>query len=336
MMTTSKSNSIFLEILEGSPWYRTIVLLQNGLIHATFDFFKEKEIYSVCLPITTGSVTSPMGLGSDSLPVEIDIFGVKQYLSDSMQFHLEYILRLVDQGVHYLMPSFRGEKTDKRHLAQFYHSESEIVGDLDKVVNLVNEYITYLTKYMLENYSDQISTVAGTTIHLEELIKLNGHIPRVSFEEAVELLEHEKDSNYFYYDVENDFLSITPAGEKYLIGYFNGAVWVTNFPYKSVPFYQKRTEDGKYAKNADLLMGIGETVGAGERCYDKIEVIKSMEDLNVDSNEYDWYMTMKEKKPIQTSGFGMGTERYLLWLLNHDDIRDVQPIPRVNGLQIEP
>ena len=37
-----------------------------------------------------------------------------------------------------------------------------------------------------------------------------------------------------------------------------------------------------------------------------------------------------------TSGFGMGIERFLAWVLRHDDIRDMQILPRVNGKAVIP
>ena len=74
-------------------------------------------------PVTTGSVSSPMGLGSDSEPVEIELFGDRTFLADSMQFYLEYGCRMAPAGCWYFMPSFRGEEPDARHLNQFMHSE---------------------------------------------------------------------------------------------------------------------------------------------------------------------------------------------------------------------
>ena len=97
------------------------------------------------LPVTTGSISSPMGRGSDSLTVRINLEGIDTYLADSMQFLLEYGCRLNLKGVYYVMPSFRGEKADERHLCQFYHSEAEIPGKLENVMNLVDEYIKYLS-----------------------------------------------------------------------------------------------------------------------------------------------------------------------------------------------
>lgn len=91
-----------------SDWYKLIGKLYAGIIEATLDFYRTKKFLPVCLPVTCNSVSSPMGLGSDSEPVAIKLFDKKIYLSDSMQFYLEYMLRQIGEGVYYIMPSFRG------------------------------------------------------------------------------------------------------------------------------------------------------------------------------------------------------------------------------------
>src|SRR6476646_3425695 len=105
------------------PWYRTISVLLSEIYFLTYEFYREQGFRCAPLPITCGSISSPMGLGSDSLPVSVDLFGERTYLADSMQFHLEYLLRQGAKGVFYIMPTFRGEDPDHRHLNQFFHSE---------------------------------------------------------------------------------------------------------------------------------------------------------------------------------------------------------------------
>lgn len=97
-----------------------------------------------------------------------------------------------------------------------------------------------------------------------------------------------------------------------------------------VPFYQA-SQDSIHAKCADLLFGVGETVGCGERHKTGEEVRKALLEHQVNEEPYSWYIQMKEKYPLQTAGFGMGTERFILWLLKQNDIRDCQLLPRFNG-----
>jgi asparaginyl-tRNA synthetase len=315
------------------PWYKALCIVQDEINHSTFNFFRNQNIRSMSLPITTGSVTSPMGLGSDSLPVKINLEGIDTYLSDSMQFHLEYGLRLFDKGVHYIMPSFRGELADSRHLCQFYHSEAEIRGNLGDTIGLVNNYIHSLCKDILTNIPEVIESVAGKLDHIKEIVNKNGDFPQISFEEAVTLL---KNNPNFVNHHKEGFRTITDAGEKELINHFGGIVWLTHHDYLSVPFYQDSDSSNKYALNADLLFGIGEVVGLGERHETGEEVRQALKFHNVSEEHYEWYIHMKDVYPLKTSGFGMGIERFILWLFRHNDIRDCQLIPRFNGVLINP
>lgn len=113
------------------PWYSNLITVQDSLFHASVAFFNRNVSYKYAfVPATTDAISSPMGLGSDSLPVSITFLGKETRLADSMQFALEYFLRIQDglQGVFYINNSFRGEESDSMHLNQFYHVECELLG----------------------------------------------------------------------------------------------------------------------------------------------------------------------------------------------------------------
>jgi len=276
-----------------------------------------------------------MGRGSDSLPVEVDLFGVTTWLADSMQFMLEYGCRLNANGSYYIMPSFRGETPDETHLSQFFHSEAEIPGTLDDVIACVEGYVAYLCGVMLDAAADDICVFTGHLSHLDEMAHLTDPLPRVTFNEATDLLADSPDGLVTAPD--GTIRTLTRAGERQLMARFGGAVWVTHFDHLSVPFYQAFTgPDQTTACNADLLFGIGETVGAGERHVDDVQLSRALALHEVDPAPYEWYRTMKRMAPLRTSGFGMGIERFLLWALRHTDIRDLQLFPRANGIQLVP
>ena len=318
-----------------NDWYRSLLVLQSDIAMATEIFFRGKGMRSTMMPITTTSISSPMGLGSDSLPVEVEIAGKKTFLADSMQFMLEYALRLCPKGVFYIMPSFRGEVHDWRHLNQFYHCEAEIQGGIEEVIGLVSEYIFFLTRELLERSGDAIRSMASKEpLHLTKFVNGNGEIPRIRFADAVAKLNMEP---RFVERCPEGFLKITNQGEQELILLFDGPVWLTHMPALAVPFYQADDEiAAEYSRTADLLMGIGETVGAGERHKSADDVLNALKRREVAAEDYDWYSTMKKVHPLHTSGFGLGVERYILWLIGHDDIRDCQILPRLNGINVIP
>lgn len=321
-------SSHFLKILE-HPWYKLIFKLQSTINYHTFLFYQARNIYSASLPITTDSISSPMGFGSDSLPVRVTISGQQIYLADSMQFMLEYALRFYDKGVFYIAPSFRGEDADSRHLCQFYHSEAEICGTLDDIIALVEDYVKYLSNAILNSLKHDLESFGFNLSHIIQLINMS-NFPRIRFEDALKLLGNK---SVFISEHPAGFKIINNEGENQLTRVFSGPMWLTHLPQLAVPFYQAdEEENSEFAKCADLIMGIGEIVGAGERHKNCEPLLNAMKKRRVEAEPYKWYIKMKEKHPMKTSGFGMGVERFILWLLEHNDIRDCQIAPRFNGV----
>lgn len=273
-----------------------------------------------------------MGLGSDSLPVSVSIFGQQTYLADSMQFGLEYLCRINPDGAYYLMPSFRGESSDGTHLCQFFHSEAEIPGDLDDVVELVEAYVRHLVARFRDELGDQITATAGDLAHLDRLLDPRP-FERIEFDEAASLLGN--DPAYVASDPTLSWRSLTRAGEQRLIDLRGEFIWLTHFDGLAVPFYQAVDEQGR-ALNGDLLFGPGEVVGAGERNIDGVTTRDALQRHGVRAEDYEWYVTMKDVAPLRTAGFGLGVERFFMWLMRHDDIRDFQLFVRENGVTILP
>jgi asparaginyl-tRNA synthetase len=319
------------------PWYGLILKLFDGFQYATTAFWRERGVCSAPLPITTGSVSSPMGLGSDSSPVGITLAGVDTYLADSQQFALEFLCRLAPSGCYYVMPSFRGEENDPRHLGQFMHSEAEIPGKLDDVIAVTEDYLVALARFYLEELSPEIEAAVGNIDHLERLAEGTHPFRRTTFEDAV--AELRDCPGGVFEDPSGEWRTITAEGEQALMARLGEFTWVTHFDALAVPFYQavgKGPSGREVAKNADLLFGIGETVGAGERHPSAPEVRRALKRHHVCEAEYSWYVRLREEQPLQTAGFGMGVERFLLWLLQHNDIRDLMLLARANGVNIVP
>jgi asparaginyl-tRNA synthetase len=269
-----------------------------------------------------------MGLGSDSQPVKIQIGGADTFLADSMQFMLEFGCRLTPNGCYYLMPSFRGEPNDKTHLHQFYHSEAEIPGTLEDVMTLVESYIRHITLDILDTCMPELVRAGAAIAALYELVDKSS-FRRITFDEAADYLGSDGVID------EGRWRNITRQGERRLMEHFGQPLWVTHWDDLAVPFYQATDQmNGMIrARNADLLLGPGEIAGCGERHANVAAVVAALQRHNVQGSEYGWYLDMKAQFPLLTSGFGMGVERYLLWLLDHDDIRDLQLVPRAHGVE---
>lgn len=320
----------FLRIIE-DDFYRHLVDIQHHFSFATMTYWNAMQVKCVHLPITSMAVSSPMGIGSDSKPVQINLNGIDIYLADSMQFALEYMCRLSRHGTFYLMPSFRGEDADPTHLCQFFHSEAELPGDLDSVIAGAEQYLRAVTRHLLEQCGSAVAAIAGSTDHLEDLLSLRP-FERVTFDEAATMLAGTASA----IEQRGAWRGISRDGERALMRKVGGPVWLTHWDHLAVPFYQALDPDGVHAKNADLLLGLGEVIGSGQRHATGDEVRAALRAHQVPEASYEWYVRLKDAYPMPTAGFGLGVERYLAWVLRCDDIRDLQVMPRFNGHRSEP
>lgn len=317
----------FLKAIE-SQYYSEILEIYDIIHFYTIKWMKVNEIRFAPLPITTQSISSPMGLGSDSKPFKVKsvMNDLEFFLADSMQFHLELLLRSKRiNKVGYFSNSFRGENVDVRHLHQFNHFEIEIIGEINKCKLLAISYLKYIIKKILIKLKSN-SLIKKNIKNLKTFLK-NKPI-NLEYTEAIKIL------NQYYPEGIND-TGINSAGEQYLLRmYKNKGIFLNNFPTELVPFYQ-RNNDG-FAVNSDFLIGIGETIGMGERCFDDRDLIESINLHKNNTEEYKWYIKIKKERPLITSGFGVGIERLILFLTNQYDIRNVTLIPRDTHEIIEP
>ncbi|KAI1175825.1 hypothetical protein F4777DRAFT_548715 [Nemania sp. FL0916] len=327
------------------PWYKNLFIAQDALYHVSVKYFRETLGYKYCfLPASTDAVSSPMGLGSDSEPVAIRLLGQDTHLADSMQFCLEYALRIQPEvpGVYYINTSFRGEDVDAMHLNQFYHVECEFLGGFDEGIGVAERYVVALVEGFLQDHADAIRTTAGTTKHLEDLLEYyschDRGFPQISLSEALKLPGMDESCwNYVLDSDPSKGQSLTRRGELKLIEYSRGPVWLTNMNHLSVPFYQAYTDETRStARCADLLLGNGEVLGLGERHLTSDLVREALQHHQVPGGGYAWYMDMRDIQQIQTTGWGMGIERFLAWAFQWTDIRDLALVPRMKGSRFAP
>ena len=88
-------------------------------------------------------------------------------------------------------------------------------------------------------------------------------------------------------------------------------------------------ENEKTVRAMDILFpGIGEIVGGSQR-EERLEILQArMKQLNIDQEEFSWYLDLRRFGSVVHSGFGLGFERLVMFLTGMSNIRDVIPYPR--------
>ena len=110
-----------------------------------------------------------------------------------------------------------------------------------------------------------------------------------------------------------------------------GPVFLTDYPKDIKAFYMRVNEDNKTVAACDLLVpGVGELVGGSQR-EERYDVLKArMEEMGMETETLQWYMDLRRYGGCKHAGFGLGFDRFLMYLTGMTNIRDVHPFPRTS------
>lgn len=319
--------------LISKEYYRNLVLLRNEIEKGCDTYFRSLGAPKVDLYLVSNAVSSPFALGSDSKPIAFDLDGKDYFLADSSQFGMEPLLFNSFDMVYCYLPSFRGEDPDPWHLNQFYHCETELKGDYLKAMDAAENLIKSITKKVLKGLETK-KFVFKDRPSLKKLdLIVKSKFPRITFGEAIKLLESKGYKNLVKYEKFGRVL--TGKAENMITKLVSNnelPVWIINYDRDTVAFYQKPDiKDNSKVLNADLVVpGLdkdgfgGEILGLGQRQNKAGDIIESMKRQNIKNNgQYDWYIQLRKNPKYQTtSGFGMGIERYISWILGLNSLVD--------------
>ena len=204
--------------------------------------------------------------------------------------------------------------------------------DLNGDMDIMEDMLKYVVKYVLDNLPLEMQFFDKFVENglLEKLNKvLDSKFVRITHHEAIDLLKKAKVKWEFEPDYKED---IAKEHEKYITEYFNGPVFIKNWPKDIKAFYMKQNPDGKTVAAVDLeVPGAGELMGGSQREEDYDKLVARMQELKMDQNQLEWYLNLRKFGGCVHSGFGMGFERLIIYLTGVDNIRDVIPYPRTPG-----
>ena len=259
-----------------------------------------------------------------------DLFGKQSFITGSGQLQGE-TFAMAFSDIYTFGPTFRTENSNtKTHANEFWMIEPEMAFcDLNGLMDIEEEMLKYVVKYVLDNASDEINFCSqfiekGLRERLEKL--LTSKFTRISHHDVVDLLLKQNIKWEFKPSYEDD---IAKEHEKFLTEHFNGPVFVTDWPKDIKAWYMKVNPDNKTVAAVDLLVpGSGELMGGSQREENLDVLLNRMKELHVDSEPISWYLDTRRYGGNIHSGFGMGFERLIMYLTGVENIRDVIPYPR--------
>lgn len=344
--------------------FSAVMRVRSALAFAIHSYFQQNGFYYMHSPIITGSDAEGAGemfrvttLDDKNPPInkegtvdyKEDFFGKETNLTVSGQLEAEaYAMGL--GKVYTFGPTFRAENSNtSRHLAEFWMIEPEMAFyDLDANMDLAEDFIKWVLKYVLENCADDLKFLEQRLLDEEkskpqnersemQLIEklrfvVDNDFKRVTYTEAFEILRNSKPNKKrkFEYPINEWGADLQSEHERFLVEkHFKCPVILFDYPAKIKAFYMRLNEDEKTVRAMDVLFpGIGEIVGGSQR-EERLDVLKQkMAALDIPEEELWWYLELRKFGTAVHSGFGLGFERLVLFATGMGNIRDVIPFPR--------
>lgn len=315
--------------------FSALYRVRNVLSMAIHEFFQDQGFMWVHTPIITGNDGEGAGeLFKVETGKKEEFFGKEAYLTCTGQLHVE-AFALAFRDVYTFGPAFRAENSHTPiHAAEFWMVEPEIAfANLEDDMNLIEDMIKYCIDYVLENASVEMDFFNNMIDKecLERIKKVrDSEFKRMTYTEAIEILEkaNVKFENKVYWGMD-----LNTEHERYICEkVVNGPVFLTDYPKDIKAFYMRLNDDGKTVAACDLLVpGVGELVGGSQR-EERYDVLNQrMDELNMNKETLQWYLDLRRYGGCQHAGFGLGFDRFLMYLTGMGNIRDCEPYPRTTN-----
>ncbi len=323
--------------------------VRSAAAYAIHKFFQEQGFVYVHTPIITGSDCE--GAGEMFTITTLDLENVHRtedghvdYSQDFFQKHTSLTvsgqlegecMALALGNIYTFGPTFRAEKSyTQRHAAEFWMIEPEMAfADLKDCMDVAENMMKFIISYVLETCPADMEFF--NNFYDKELISkltniVNSDFGVVTYTDAIKILE--KNNDAFEYKVSWG-IDLQTEHEKYLTEkVYQKPVFVIDYPKEIKSFYMRENEDGRTVAAMDLLVpGIGEIVGGSQREERLERLLSRMKELDLQEEDYWWYLDLRRYGTAVHSGFGLGFERLIMYLTGISNIRDVLPFPRTTG-----
>ena len=316
--------------------FQSVFRVRNALSWQIQKYFQDRGFLWIHTPII--STSDAEGAGECFRVVTNDpkekFFGVDAMLTVSGQLNVETFAEAFTD-VYTFGPTFRAENSNTpRHACEFWMIEPEICfADLDDVIALAQDFIQTVTRATLEQCPEDFAFFDERIEKgvLKSVIDTIGKpFARITYTEAQDILV--KSGRSFEYPI-GWGTSLQSEHERFLAEqYFQGPVFVTDYPTEQKAFYMRLSDDGRTVAATDLLVPrIGEIIGGSQR-EERLDVLlDQMVKRGMHLQTYDWYADLRRFGTVPHGGFGLGLERMLMWMTGMANIRDVIPFPRTPG-----
>jgi len=304
-------------------WLRTprqvaIMRIRSEIEQAIQDFFYERGFLRVDTPILTAAIGERSGLFSTEYFEEGNA-----YLAQTGQLYGEAAAAAFGK-IYTFGPTFRAEKSKtRRHLTEFWMIEPEVAfNDSEDNMKLQEDFVSFLVQRVLERRPAELKEVERDVTKLENI---KAPFPRINYTDAVATLQAKGSAVQWGDD-------LGAEDEALLVADYDRPIFIVNYPKEAKAFYMKENpDDPRTVLCNDCLApeGYGEIIGGSQREDDLEKILHRLREEKLPEAAYDWYLALRKYGTFPHSGFGLGLERTVAWIVGSQHIRECIAFPRM-------
>ena len=301
------------------PERAAVFKIQAKIVEAMMLFLGEEGFLLVFTPCLMGSASES---GAEVFPVVY--FEKDAFLRQDPQLHRQLLIAAGFDKIYDLGPNWRAEPSHTpRHLCEHRACAVEFAFMVDEydMMRVEEKLVIAALQKVREDCEKELELLG------KQVLIPKTPFPELRFPKIYDILEDLGKKIEFGedYDRESEVLLWKHIQEKYDNEFF----FVNRFPSKVKPFYvMKVDKTPRWARSVDLIYKGLELSSGGQREHRYGKMIQQIRERQMNINTLKWFTKFFKYGVPPHGGFCLGIERFVMKLLDLENIREAALFPR--------
>ncbi|HUS98958.1 MAG TPA: aspartate--tRNA(Asn) ligase [Candidatus Thermoplasmatota archaeon] len=297
------------------PETQAIFKIRNAVLDAAHEYLRSQSFLEVHTPKIVASSSEG---GTDVF--KLQYFEKEAFLAQSPQLYKQSLMATGLDRVYEIAWYFRAEEHNtRRHLNESTAVDVEMafITDEEDIMKIL-EHLVYAMWKRASECREELE-VLKKTITVPKL-----PFVRVPYDDVINKIQQRQSPIQWGMDLstEDERLLGDIMNESGIDFYF-----ITKYPLESKPFYTMPDKQ-KYSRGFDLECKGVEISSGSQRIHDVVLLKERLKACGLNPNDFDAYLKAFRYGMPPHGGFGFGIERFLMELLDLNNIRECILFPR--------
>jgi aspartyl-tRNA synthetase len=297
------------------PWVQAIFKIRSAVLASAHEYLRSQHFLEVHTPKIIASSSEG---GTDMF--KLRYFEKEAFLAQSPQLYKQSLMATGLDRVYEIAWYFRAEEHNtRRHLNESTAVDIEMafIQDEEDVIQIL-EHLVHAMWTRASECREELG-ILKKTVTVPTL-----PFTRVPYDDVVDKIQQQHSPIQWGVDLSTeDERLLGDIMKKDGIDFY----FITKYPLESKPFYTMPDKE-KYSRGFDLECKGVEVSSGSQRIHDVSLLIERLKACGLDPKDFDAYLKAFRYGMPPHGGFGFGIERFLMELLDLNNIRECILFPR--------